>query len=181
MAVNSVEAVLWRAVVLDQIDTEAWQFLAVCLPIVVFGAPFGSVLGSYFHRQVLAASLYIITTASLISAFAIVKQTVTLGAVAGGVMLCSCSIFVLLTIAGKHLLKYIDEEQSKSKDITISTIVEMDISKLGRGLSIPSFELLSKLPRFAYNGQNARISSSSLSRIRSLCTHSLILYCIFKT
>ena len=126
MAINSVEAFFWRTAVLDKVDTEAWQFMAVCLPIVVWGAPFGSLLGSHFHRQVLAASLYIVTTVSLVSAFVIVKQTITLGAIAGGVMLCSCSVFILLTIAGKRLLKYTNEEQSKREDITISTIVEIE-------------------------------------------------------
>ena len=41
-------------------EEEAWNFLAVCVPIVVFFAPFGSFLASHFHRQVLAALIYIL-------------------------------------------------------------------------------------------------------------------------
>ena len=47
-------------------NTEAWNFLAVCVPIVVFFAPFGSFLASHFHRQVLAALIYILDTIALV-------------------------------------------------------------------------------------------------------------------
>ena len=48
-------------------EPEAWKFLAVCVPIVVFFAPFGSFLASHFHRQVLAALIYILDTIALVS------------------------------------------------------------------------------------------------------------------
>ena len=79
MGINSVVAFFWRAAVMSEVEPEAWEFLAVTLPIVVLGAPLGSLLGTHFHRQVLAASLYIVTTVSLIGAFVIVPQTATLG------------------------------------------------------------------------------------------------------
>ncbi len=52
MAGNTLVGYYWRDVILREISTEAWEYLAVCVPIVVIGAPFGSVLGSHFHRQV---------------------------------------------------------------------------------------------------------------------------------
>ena len=48
-------------------ELEAWKFLAVCVPIVVFFAPFGSMLSSHLHRQVLAALIYILDTVALVS------------------------------------------------------------------------------------------------------------------
>ena len=48
-------------------EPEAWKFLAVCVPIVVFFAPFGSFLASHFHRQVLATLIYILDTIALVS------------------------------------------------------------------------------------------------------------------
>ena len=48
-------------------EPEAWKFLAVCVPIVVFFAPFGSMLSSHLHRQVLAALIYILDTVALVS------------------------------------------------------------------------------------------------------------------
>ena len=50
-------------------EPEAWKFLAVCVPIVVFFAPFGSMLSSHLHRQVLAALIYILDTVALVSIF----------------------------------------------------------------------------------------------------------------
>ena len=32
-------------------EQEAWEYMAVCVPIVVFCAPMGSLVASYFHRQ----------------------------------------------------------------------------------------------------------------------------------
>ena len=122
MGVNSVVAFFWRAAVMDQVDTEAWEFMAACLPIVVLGAPLGSLLGTHFHRQVLAASLYIVTTAALIGAFVIVDQTVTLGIVAASVMVVSCSIFALLTFAGKKLLVYVEEAELDKKDAKMTAV-----------------------------------------------------------
>ncbi len=52
MAGNTLVAFYWREVMLQAISTEAWEYLAVCVPIVVIGAPCGSMLGSHFHRQV---------------------------------------------------------------------------------------------------------------------------------
>ena len=51
------------------IDNAAWTYLAVCVPIVVFFAPFGSFLSSHFHRQVLAALIYILDTVALVRSF----------------------------------------------------------------------------------------------------------------
>ncbi len=36
------------------------------MPIVVFFAPFGSFLSSHFHRQVLAALIYVLDTVALV-------------------------------------------------------------------------------------------------------------------
>ncbi len=52
MAGNTLVGFYWREVMLREISTEAWEYLGVCVPIVVIGAPLGSVLGSHFHRQV---------------------------------------------------------------------------------------------------------------------------------
>ncbi|ELU18853.1 hypothetical protein CAPTEDRAFT_64112, partial [Capitella teleta] len=52
MALNSVLGFYWRGVVMEDISEEAWAFLVVCAPVVVIGAPVGSILGSHFHRLV---------------------------------------------------------------------------------------------------------------------------------
>ena len=57
------------------VEPEAWNYLAVCVPIVVFFAPFGSIVSSHFHRQVLAALIYVIDTVALVTAFAVIPMT----------------------------------------------------------------------------------------------------------
>jgi len=47
-------------------ELESWKYLSVCVPIVVFFAPFGSYLSSHFHRQVLAFLIYILDTIALV-------------------------------------------------------------------------------------------------------------------
>jgi len=48
-------------------EPEAWRYLAVVVPIVVFFGPVGAFLSSYCHRQVLAAFIYILDTLALVS------------------------------------------------------------------------------------------------------------------
>ena len=113
MGTNSVICIFWRAVVLGQVEQEAWDFIAVTFPIVTCGAPFGSLIGSHFHREVLASALYIVTTASLIGAYIIVPQTISLAILAPCVMVGSCSLFSVLTYLGKSLSESTDKRMSK--------------------------------------------------------------------
>merc|ERR1712070_1116555 len=45
----------------------------VCAPVVVIGAPLGSVLGSFVHRLVLAGFVYVTDTVQLIGALYVVR------------------------------------------------------------------------------------------------------------
>jgi hypothetical protein len=47
-------------------ELESWKYMAVCVPIVVLCAPFGSYISSHFHRQVLAFLIYILDTLALV-------------------------------------------------------------------------------------------------------------------
>ena len=48
-------------------EPEAWKYLAVVVPIVVFFGPVGSFVSSYFHRQVLAMFIYVLDTLALVT------------------------------------------------------------------------------------------------------------------
>ena len=63
--------VFWRGAMKypNGIDIAAWKYLAVVVPIIVFFAPLGSLLSSYFHRQVLAALVYVLDTVALVSLY----------------------------------------------------------------------------------------------------------------
>lgn len=74
MAVNTVIGFGWRQFYMGGVAPESWEFLAVCVPVVVFGAPIGSVLGSYCHRLVLAAFVYVTDTVQIVAAYIIVNR-----------------------------------------------------------------------------------------------------------
>ena len=116
MASNSAVCLFWRALVINGVELEAWEFISVTAPIATIFAPFGSLIGTHFHRQVLAGSLYIVSVASLIGAFIVVKQTIALGCLSAGVMLISCTIFMLLNVFGSKLLKYTEYKKVEKRD-----------------------------------------------------------------
>jgi len=51
MAINSCVGFYWRQMMTPTgVETESWDFLIVCVPIVVIFAPLGSIISSHFHR-----------------------------------------------------------------------------------------------------------------------------------
>lgn len=73
MGINTCVGFFYRQFYQGGVEHDAWGYFAVCVPIVVIGAPFGSVIGSHFHRLVLAAMVYITDTVQLVVALAVVK------------------------------------------------------------------------------------------------------------
>ena len=67
-------------------------------------------IGSHFHRQVLAAFVYITDTVALISGFAIVPVDATLVGVSVGIVLFGFAFFGILCYLGQRLLKIVNEE-----------------------------------------------------------------------
>ena len=53
---------------------DAWEYMAVCVPVVVLCAPLGSMLASHFHRLVLASFVYITDTVALVSALCLIPM-----------------------------------------------------------------------------------------------------------
>ena len=73
MAINTSIGFFWRACIQQQIEVEAWRYFAVCIPVVVLGAPVGSVISSYLDRLCLARIIYILDSMQLVIAVAIIK------------------------------------------------------------------------------------------------------------
>ena len=117
----------WRDVMMEEspIDILAWEYIAVCIPIVVIGAPCGAILGSHFHRQVLAALIYILDTLALVAAFVLIPQNALLAGVSVAIIAAGFIIFNLITYAGQKLLERIPREEKKN---------------LQRRNSVPDFE-----------------------------------------
>eukprot|EP00111_Clytia_hemisphaerica_P024662 TCONS_00072695-protein len=118
MALNSVMGMYWRAIMSDTpVSLDAWQYVGVAIPIVVVGAPLGSLIGSHFHRQALASLNYITDTVALISGFAIVKPDkktvgISLGIIFGGFL-----FYIIITLIGGKLMSYVlSRQQRESPD-----------------------------------------------------------------
>jgi hypothetical protein len=104
----------WRGVIMEAISQEAWDYFAVCIPVVVFGAPIGSVLGTHFHRLVLAAMVIVLDTIALISAFAIIRPlpAALIGGCVGIIVGCFI-MFMLLTFAGSKILDQYEKSHTE--------------------------------------------------------------------
>ncbi|CAD6187902.1 unnamed protein product [Caenorhabditis auriculariae] len=64
--INAVFGFYYRAVMMGDISEVAWKYFAVTIPVASFFAPLGAFIGSHFHRQVVAAFIYILELATLI-------------------------------------------------------------------------------------------------------------------
>lgn len=124
MAINTTVGFAYRQFGMGGVEDDAWGFFAVCVPIVVFGAPLGAFLGSYAHRLTLAAVIYLIDAAQLIGALIVIQPWSTLktdtplhlsltslALFAGGLV-----FFRLLSAWG---LKMLEQQQEQEKQLEI--------------------------------------------------------------
>ena len=95
---------------MGDVSDDAWNYLTVCVPVVVIGAPLGSMIGSHFHRLVLAALIYILDTVALITAFIIVPQNLALTSVSVSIIVGGFIFFYVLTVIGERIMKGIPED-----------------------------------------------------------------------
>ena len=113
-------------------EEDAWSFLAVCVPIVVFFAPFGSFLASHFHRQVLAALIYILDSIALvrllmepkkvillklffqITAFVVIPMTINRGILCGSLLCGGFIFFLCISKLGEKLLSINEAKEQKN-------------------------------------------------------------------
>ena len=119
MAGNTVVGFYWRQVMQQAVSAEAYYYFAVCVPIVVLGAPLGSVIGSHFHRQILAGLIYVLDIVALISAFVIVPMSAALWGAAGGIIAFGFFFFGLITYAGQKIMEGIEEEKEQLPQVQI--------------------------------------------------------------
>ncbi len=104
MAINTLIGFYWRWVIIGGISQEAWDYLFVCVPIVVIGAPLGSFLGSHFHRLTLAALVILLDVVALVSAYAIVPLTPAIIGSSIGIIVGFFALFMGLNFAGQRML-----------------------------------------------------------------------------
>ena len=122
MAINSAFGFYWRqAVMHDVISDNAWEYLGVVVPIIVLGAPIGSVLGTHFHRLVLAGLVIVMDTIALIGAFAIIRPLPAplIGACVG-IIVFGIGLFMLFTYIGQRILNIIEADEASREDVDMN-------------------------------------------------------------
>ena len=78
-------------------------------------SPLGSLLGTHFHRQVLAALIYILDTISLVTAFAILPLS---GAVIGlsvGMLVFGFAFFGFIAWLGNKIMADIEAKEEEKR------------------------------------------------------------------
>ncbi len=83
-------------------------------------------IGSHFHRQVLAALIYVLDSVALVSAFAIVKPNPTLIGVSVGIIVFGFVFFGFLSYLGHRLMPSIAEDREEAKESTTSNAPGVD-------------------------------------------------------
>ena len=83
-------------------------------------------IGSHFHRQVLAALIYILDSVALVSAFAIVKPNSKLTGVSVGIIGFGFVFFGFLSYLGHRLMRSIAEDREEAKESTASNAPGVD-------------------------------------------------------
>jgi len=114
MAINTCIGFYWRQMMTETgVEEDAWGYLIVCVPIVVIFAPLGSIISSHFHRQVLAALVYLLDTVALVTAFAVIPMTLELGIISGSLLVGGFVIFFIMSKAGQKLLQLHEKREAE--------------------------------------------------------------------
>lgn len=112
MAWTSLVGLFWRRVIQESVTLQAWNYIIVTAPVVMFMAPFGSILGTHFHRQVLAALIYILDTISLVTAFVILPLGPDLIGMSVGILIFGFAFFGAIAYLGQRMMNDIERRNA---------------------------------------------------------------------
>uniref|UniRef100_A0A0K2UXX6 Uncharacterized protein n=1 Tax=Lepeophtheirus salmonis TaxID=72036 RepID=A0A0K2UXX6_LEPSM len=126
MAANSIVGTFWRNFMMDGgAEIEAKNYMAVCVVVVTFFAPLGSILSSHFHRHILASLIYILDTIALVSALVIIPMTQTHIILCVSILLLGFIFFYVLSFLGSKLLeRQIQRENEEAAILPIASSIE---------------------------------------------------------
>lgn len=131
MAWTSLVGLFWRRVVQESVTIQAWNYIIVTAPVVMFMAPLGSILGTHFHRQVLAALIYILDTISLLTAFVIVPLSPALIGMSVGILIFGFAFFGVIAYAGQRMMENIERRNAELAHVEANGVKEMEAANGG--------------------------------------------------
>jgi uncharacterized membrane protein YfcA len=96
MAFNAVLGFALHALVIGDMQPEAYRFWWVSIPVVVFGAPLGAYVVSRVHRLYIAGLLYTVIVVQFVSALWIIRPALPLLLFSAGVFAFGAFLFFQL-------------------------------------------------------------------------------------
>ncbi|RCN41752.1 hypothetical protein ANCCAN_12293 [Ancylostoma caninum] len=116
MGMNSMVGAYYRLIWEGDVPRLALEYLQVSIPVGVTLAPFGSFLGSHFHRQVLACFVYVLEALSLVG-FLLTRPPLTLIGIGAAIILAGFGFFSLISVAGERLMKKIESNNQVGEKV----------------------------------------------------------------
>ncbi|CAD6188033.1 unnamed protein product [Caenorhabditis auriculariae] len=111
--VNAIFGFYYRAVMMGDVATDSWRYFAVTVPVASFFAPLGALIGSHFHRQVVAALVYVLEAATLVG-FLLNGPSWQLLVCGTVIILIGCVFFHVLANLGARLMEHIESREKPS-------------------------------------------------------------------
>ena len=103
MASNAVVGFFLHSVVFDTMQVEAYNYLLVCIPVVIFGAPVGAFVISKIGRKTIAKLLIIIIIVQFITAIFVIQPAGLLIIFSLGIFCTGILLFFVLTRSIKEI------------------------------------------------------------------------------
>jgi uncharacterized protein len=97
MASNAIVGFILHSFYLNTMQTEAFNYLLVCIPVVIFGAPLGAYVISKIGRKTIASILIFIIIIQFFTALFIIQPDAILGIFSLGICLSGLFLFFVLT------------------------------------------------------------------------------------
>lgn len=146
MAINSLVAFLYIGLT-NSIQNDCWAMWLSCVPVVVVGAPLGSIVSSHWHRLVIAWLVIVIDTIQLLGALIIIEPWTTghtdhpleLSLESLGLFVLGIAFFSVLVGQGRGLVEHNaslstdcrQEEESKYAEVGGTGCTAAEVSKAG--------------------------------------------------
>jgi uncharacterized membrane protein YfcA len=133
MAINAVFGMCFRFAGIGGQYAEGeqqavWNFVAVCIPIVVIGAPIGATISARVSRHVISGCIYFLDTVQFISAIAIIQpwskpypNNIGLSVACVGTLLIGSGFFWLLANAGEAKQEIANQAKRELVDLPAET------------------------------------------------------------
>lgn len=126
MALTSMVGTYCRAVWYGDVTDLAVEYLKVTVPVAVTMAPFGSFLGSHFHRQVLACFVYALELLAVVG-FLITQPPLSLVFVGAGIIAIAFLFFYVISKVGEKIMVSI-EVRKNNINKSVADEVRKDIA-----------------------------------------------------